>query len=162
VLEDENFKQRALHPDFNVGLILLEDILRELSARTYGIPFFSAGAPDGARGLMSNGGVINARYLQPKGRFRPGIGGLEIVGAVLFAWVDELSTTGTSMYGYADELDSSYLGTEFDLAIKNRFMNDHMDFSLETGYLRFGSALKSAYPNASSSFTLQTRIAFIW
>ena len=37
-----------------------------------------------------------------------------------------------------------------------------MHFTLESGYLRYGEALKSALPNADGSFTLQSRIAFLW
>jgi hypothetical protein len=159
-LEDEKLKQRALHPDYNVGLILFPQTLRELSARTFGPPFFSRENPDGATGLMSNGGVINANYIHPKGRFRPGLGDLEVVGALLFAWVDTLATTGTAMF-YADDTDSSYLGTEIDVAVKTGFAGK-MDFSLEAGYLIFGPALRSVLPNAKNSFTLQTRLAFLW
>lgn len=160
ILEDEEFKQRALHPDYNVGLILFEETLRELSARTYGVPFFSEENPEGAKGFMSNGGVINANYIHPKVRWHTGFGGITVIGAVLAAWADTLADTGTAMY-YADETDSKYLGTEVDLAVKFSFAGN-MLFSLETGYLRFGKALKSALPNADSSFTLQSRVAFMW
>ncbi len=159
-LEDEEFKQRGLHPDFNVGLILFEETLRELTARTYGPPFFSPENPEGAKGFFSDGGVINANYLHPKVRYRPGVADLEVVGALLFAWVDELARTGTATF-YADETDSSYLGTELDVAIKASF-SGAMTVSLESGLLFFGPALQSALPNADTSFTLQSRVAFVW
>lgn len=159
-LEDEHFKQRALHPDYNVGLILFEQTLRELSARTYGVPFLSEATPNGATGLFSNGGVVNANYIFPHARWRPGVAGFEFVGAVLMAWVDEKATTGTAMF-YEGDADSSYLGTEFDVAAKTNF-SGHMQLSLESGLLLFGDALKAALPNADSSFTLQARLAFVW
>lgn len=161
-LEDETFKQRALHPDYNVDLILFEEILREASARTFGPPFYSEENPEGATGLMSNGGVINANYAQLKGRYRPGIAGLQLVGQVNFAWMDTKPVTGTAIFPYADELDSSYLGTEVDVAAKTSWGGDHLDFSLEAGYLRFGDALKLMFPNGDSSFTVQSRMAFVW
>jgi hypothetical protein len=161
-LEDESFKQRALHPDYNPSLILFEEIIREASARTFGPPFFSAENPEGAFGLMSNGGVINANYGSLKGRYRPGIAGLRLIGQVMFAWLDERTTTGASIYPYADELDGSYLGTELDLAVKSAWAGDHLDLSLELGYLKFGEVLETMYPNANDSFSLQTRMAFVW
>lgn len=158
ILEDDDFKQRALHPDFNVGLILYEEILRELSARTYGIPFLSDENPDGATGFFSRGGVINSNYIFLKGGYNLPIPGLVLAGGLLFAWVDTLAETGTAMFV---EGDGSYLGTEIDIALKAEF-SGKMHFSLETGYLEYGSALKSALPNASRSFTLQSRLAFVF
>lgn len=160
-LEDENFKQRPMHPDFNVGLVLYEEILRELSARAYGPPFFSEANPDGARGFFSNGGVINSTYLHPKGRFRLQTGEgseLEIIGAVLLAWVDELAD-GVGMF---DPDAGTFLGTEADVAVKAHFHDKKMSFSLESGLLFFGDALKAVYPNADTSFTLQSRLAFVF
>jgi hypothetical protein len=161
-LEDTTFRQRALHPDYNVSLILFEEIIREASARAFGPPFFSDENPEGAKGLMSSGGVINANYVLPKGRYRLPVGGLSLVGQVLLAWLDKKPTTGASIYPYADQLDGTFLGTEIDLALKTSFAGDHIDFSLETGYLKFGEVLEKMFPNADSSFTLQSRIAFIW
>lgn len=158
-LEDDDFKQRSLHPDFNVGLILFEQVLRELSARTFGPRFYSENNPQGARGFFSEGGVINSNYLFPRVRYRPGVANLEVVGAVLAAWVDTLADTGTAMF-YAG--DGSYLGTEVDVAVKSRFAADHMSVSVEAGYLRFGDALKTVFPLADQSFTIQTRVAFLW
>lgn len=179
VLEDKEFTQRAINPDFNVSLILFEEIIRELSARTFGPPFFSDENPEGAKGLMSNGGVVNARYGSLRGRYRPGLAGLTLVGQVLAAWVDTPADTGTAMfYKYrdnpADPLNpienSTFLGWEVDLAVKSNFAGDHMDFSLEAGYLNFGGALRTAFSpdgdpdnaRATSSFSLQTRVAFLW
>jgi hypothetical protein len=159
-LEDEDFTQRALHPDFNAGLILFEEVLRELSARTYGPPFFSEENPEGAKGLMSNGGVVNANYLFPKVRYHLPWGESKLIVGVLMAWVDKLARTGTAMF-YEDEAASSKLGTELDVALKTHF-NGHMDLSIEGGWLWYGDALKSALPNADHSFSIQTRLAFIF
>jgi hypothetical protein len=157
---DEKFSQRALHPDFNVGLILFEETLRELSARTYGPPFVSSENPDGATGFFSNGGVINANYLHPKLRYHFPNKKLTVVGSALMAWVDTLAVAGPNMF-FEDTGAGSFLGTEVDLAVKAQF-SGKMHFSLETGYLHFGDALKAALPNADGSFTLQSRVAFLW
>jgi hypothetical protein len=76
------------------------------------------------------------------------------------AWVDKLARTGTAMF-YEDEAASSKLGTELDVALKTHF-NGHMDLSIEGGWLWYGDALKSALPNADHSFSIQTRLAFIF
>ncbi len=160
-LEDEVFKQRAIHPDYNVGLILFEETLREQTARAF-LNFFSDENPEGAQGFMSRGGVINANYIHPKVRWR-GLAGLEVIGALLFAWADQLPVGGANgqFLPYQDEGRGKYLGTEADLAVKTSF-SGKMTFSLETGMLFFGDALKARLPNADSSFTLQTRLAFLW
>jgi hypothetical protein len=168
-LEDDTFKQRAMHPDFNVGLILFEETLRELTARTYGIPFYSTQNPQGALGFFSNGGVINANYIQPKGRFRPtNVAGLEVIGGILAAWVDKTQTSGVALFPECSfggackgTKDDKFLGTEFDLAVRASFAGQ-MRFSLEMGYLMFGGALKNRLTEADSSFTLQSSIAFVW
>ncbi|MBP9207535.1 MAG: hypothetical protein KBG28_26455 [Kofleriaceae bacterium] len=189
-LSDERFTQRPMHPDFNVGLILFEETLRELSARTYGIPFFSEQNPNGASSFFSNGGVINANYVNLRGRLRPDqlgagssalatggkdgklglrslIKGFELTGGLLVAFVDKLAVDGVAMFyeGAANDQGQTggakHLGTEVDLGVRTNF-GGHMRFSLETGYLRFGKALKSRLTNADSSFTLQSSIAFVW
>ncbi len=158
-LEDEEFKQRALHPDFNVGLILFEEILREYSARTYGPLFISPENPEGAKGLFSNGGVINSNYINLRGGYIiPGLGA-RVHGGLLMAWVETQAPTGAALFRTTDE--GSYMGTEVDLGVKASFAGK-MEFSLETGYLRFGSALRSQFPNANQAFTLQSRLAFVF
>ena len=171
VLEDEHFKQRAIHPDFNVGLILFEETMRELTARVYGIPFFSQENPQGALGLMSNGGVINANYVFPKFKWRPTpVARTEIVGGLLAAWVDTLATDGVALFRACsgaggscadDETDSKFLGWELDLAVRAYFAGT-MRFSLEAGYLRYGAALKTQLTEADASFSLQSSIAFVF
>jgi hypothetical protein len=177
-LGDKDFKQRPMHPDFNVGLILFEEIVRERSARVFGPPFIKDTTPDGAKGFMTNGGVVNAKYLAPKARFRPGFGGFEFIGQVLFAWVDQYDLQGPNIFvcpvdnvsadGKSCNL-SKYLGTEVDVAIKSRFAKDLIDFSLEAGYARFGKILKNYTstgqdnPNLpSGSFTVQARVGFVF
>lgn len=179
-LTDMHFKQRALHPDHNVGLILYEEIIRERGARAFGPPFFSQANPEGARGLFPNGGVINSMYLFPKFRYRPGFGGFEFVGAVLMAWLDEWAIAPPNIFvcppdattddgnGNLSCSMSKYLGTEFDFALKSRFAGDHIDFSLETGYLVFGDPLKITTTGrrnptpADGSFTIQARVAMVF
>src|SRR5690349_10738259 len=111
-LGDENFKQRGLHPDYNVGLILFEETLRELTARTYGPPFISPENPDGARGFFSNGGVINANYINPRGHYRVPAISAEVYGGLLLAWVDTLANNSVPPFYTGG---GRYLGPEVDL-----------------------------------------------
>jgi hypothetical protein len=160
-LADEEFKQRGIHPDFNVGLILFEEILREQTARGYGVPTLSLtpASPNGAVGFFSNGGVINANYLNPKGHFRLPIRNLQLTGGLLMAWLDTLGAQAPFNGGTG--FTKKYLGTEVDLGLRASFAGT-MHFSLESGYLRYGAFLRQILPNADSSFTIQTRVAFIW
>ncbi len=160
-VDDDRVRQRALHPDFNVGLILFEEILRELSARTYGPPFFSQERPRGAVEMFTQGGVVNANYLFPKLRYHLPVGDTVLVAGLLMAWVDELAESGTSGMFFAGQTGSRYLGTELDGALKAT-LYQHVELSIESGYLWYGDALRSALPNATRSFTLQSRLAFVW
>lgn len=179
-LNDLDLRQRALHPDHNVGLILFEEVMRERGARAFAI--YTNTSPEGAKGFFPNGGVINAWYAFPKVRYRPGFGGFEVIGAVLMAMLDEWAISAPNLFVCPDdnvEVDGAgnascnagrYLGTEFDLALKSRFADDHLDFSLETGYLVFGDPLKTLTDGSgrrmpdppTGSFTLQARIAYVF
>ncbi len=166
--EPDTFSQRPLHPDFNVGLILFEEVLRERSARRLatGSPGASkASNPDGAKGFASQGGVINAKYLNPRFRFRAAEpwDGLRVVAGLLLAWNDEpVVLTGQPGAEYfPDDGRGSFLGTEIDLGVHYEFYDNHMMFGLETGYLHFGDALAKDY-DADGSFTIQTRTAFVF
>lgn len=156
-LADEHFKQRPIHPDFNVGLILFEEIMREQTARAYGVPFASDENPNGATGFFSNGGVINANYINPRGHIKTPIRNISATAGLLMAWVDKLGIPEP----FSDDDGDKFYGTEVDLGLKADFAG-RMQFSLESGYLFYGGFLKNLLPNADGSFSLQTRVAFIW
>jgi hypothetical protein len=168
-LNDEHFKQRAIHPDYNVGLILYEEVLRELYARTYGFPLaFIPETPNGATGFFSNGGVINSNYIYPRGHIRTPIRNIQATGSFLMSWMDTLPVGGLApIYSCVGggcahgETASKFLGAELDLGLRAEFAGK-MNFSLETGYLYMGDALKARLSNADYAFSLQTRVAFIW
>jgi hypothetical protein len=158
-LGDEKFTQRAMHPDYNVGLILFKEIMREQTARGYGVPDFalSAETPEGALGFFSNGGVINANYLYPRGHVRLPLRNFQATGALLLAWVDKLGVPEP----FNDLTGSTFYGAEIDAGLRASFAGS-MQFSLETGYLFYGGFLRNLLPNAKGSFSLQTRVAFVW
>jgi hypothetical protein len=163
---DENFTGRPLHPDHNVGLLLYEEIIARVTAEGWG---------EDARGLWSNGGVYNSRYIYPNVRFRP-MKGWEIVGAFLVAWPDKpdgaliLCAQGDDVECPERTATADILGWEADIGLKHRWA-DHLNFTLEAGYAHAtdrlpleGTGLQyelddrgRAYGNY---FTVQSRIAY--
>jgi hypothetical protein len=173
-IADANFTGRPLHPDYNVGLLLYEEILSRTTAAIW--------SPD-ARGLWSNGGVYSSRYLFPlvKYSFLPN---WELSGAFLAAWPDKAD--GSRIRCSPDDpvpegqdanrwkqkctATADMLGWEADFALKHRF-HEHILFSLETGYAHVTDRvpLKSAGLNFTTDkdghevgnfFTVQSRIAY--
>lgn len=124
---DADFTGRPLHPDYNVGLLLYEELLARITADTWG---------EDARGLWSSGGVYNSRYLYPQVKLRPAPN-WEIIGAFLVAWPDRPDGVRI-LCGKDDGVDcvspvedpSSVLGYEVDVGIKHRWA-DHINFTLE-------------------------------
>jgi hypothetical protein len=148
-LADETFSQRPSHPDYGVGLLLYREVLRERTARTLGRTL--------SPGLQSNGGVVNSTYFFPRIRYRPWPF-FEGIFGVLLAWVDE-PTVQAQLF---DPDRGRFLGAEFDLSLRATWAEKHLFFSLETGYLIFGDALKDEYlaRGTVGAFTLQSRLYF--
>lgn len=156
---DKTFTARALHPDFNVGLILFEEVMARVTATTWS---------DDAFALWSNGGVWNAYYVFPNVRYRPGAN-WEIIGAYLLAWPDKPDGSrilcgpddGVQCEQPVDGL-APEIGYEIDLAVKHRF-HEHVLFSVEGGYAKVSNRvpLKNVGLNPDGKFmTFQTRIAY--
>lgn len=169
---DADFTGRPLSPDHNVGLIMYEEILSRVTATTWS---------EDARGLWSNGGVYNSRYVFPVVRVRP-LDNWEIIGGFLTAWPDqpdgarircteaEANDAERGLQCGNSRAAATSLGWEADLAIKHRW-HDHMNFTLEGGYAHISDRvpLKSAglgyYVNSAGQevgnyWTLQSRIAY--
>ncbi|NOY25316.1 MAG: hypothetical protein GXP62_05535 [Oligoflexia bacterium] len=162
---DANFTGRPLHPDYNVGLLIYEEVLAYVTAATW---------TDSASGLWSNGGVYNSRYIYPQATWSP-MDNWHITGAWLMAWPDK--PDGSRILCAADDKVScasvdataKTIGWEADLAIKHRF-HEHVLFSLEAGYARTTDRLPYesvglAYTTKDGKavgnfFTLQSRIAY--
>jgi hypothetical protein len=147
-ISDGTFKQRALHPDYNVGLLLYEEVLRQRTFAVYSKFFGNA--------LESLGGVIDSYYLFPRVRYRPRrVPGLEGLLGVVLAWRDQADE-----FGLFDRTKGRFLGLETDAAVKYSWAEDHLNFTLQAGLLVFGDAL-SDYTSATAS-TLQSRLAFLF
>jgi hypothetical protein len=156
---DAKFTGRALHADYNVGLLLYEEVLSRVSAAAF---------QGDASSLASNGGVYNSRYIYPHIKFRP-IDNLELIAAYLVAWPDK-ADGGVIQCGEGDNEDvcstfdakDSTLGWEIDLGAKYRF-HKHINVALEAAWAKTTDRvpLEAAGLNPDGKFfTLQARAAF--
>ena len=162
---DENFTGRALNPDFNVGLLLYDEILARVSANNSLSP-----------ALGSRGGVYNSYYLFPNIRYNLNPD-WQLVGAFLFAWPDQ--PDADSIRCSADDesarckefvqraapediATSPYLGWEADLALKGTF-SKKMRFSLEGAVANVTDRVpvqKAGLSEEPFYYTLQMRLAY--
>ena len=163
VATDEKFTGRAIHPDYNVGLLLYDEILSRVTAANWG---------DEAAGLWSKGGVYNSRYIYPHLKFRP-TDSLEFRAAYLMAWPDKpdggiiLCKEGDLVDGKEHtcekyEAEDDHLGTEINLAVHHTF-HEHIKVALETAWAKTSDRipLEGAGLNPEGKFfTLQARAAF--
>lgn len=126
---DEKFTGRPLHPDYNVGLLLYEEVLARVTADKWS---------EDAKGLWSNGGVYNSRYFYPTVKYRP-LPNWELTGAWLLALPDKpdgsriLCAESDKVECAQYKATASTLGWEADLAVKHKF-HDHINFTMEGGY----------------------------
>ncbi len=142
VLLDETFTGRALHQDYNVGLLLYEQVLAQRTIEKF------VGDPD-LQGLWSNGGVYNSTYINPRITLRPGdiwefrLGFLmafadEIDGAIMPLLFNE---DGTQELDNDNLTETKLLGTEIDLGIHMKWLDEHIIVSIEAGYMHAGRRL---------------------
>jgi len=165
---DENvadgiFTGRPLSPDFNVGLIIYDQVLANASSKAWGST---------AEALWSQGSVYNSRYLHPVISYSPK-DNMEILLGYVHVWPDRPDgaiiqcAEGDMLNGEA--LDCAQygataddIGWEIDVAFKTRLHN-HILFSLEAGYAQVTDRIKLSNVglNENGSFsTLQTRFAY--
>ena len=157
-VSDTDFTGRPIHPDFNVGLLLYEEILARVTAETW---------TEDAAGLWSNGGVYNSRYVFPNITIRP-MDNWELIGAFLMAWPDKPDgarircAEGDDVECAEYRATADHLGWEADVALKHKW-NNHIMFSAEAAWAQVTDRipLEAADLNESGSFyTFQTRIAY--
>ena len=163
-VSDELFTGRPLHPDYNVGLLLYDEILSRVTQNTW---------TDSADGLWSNGGVYNSRYLFPTTEVQFFDNQWSVIGGFLVAWPDRpdgsriLCAEGDTVNGEAldcalYEATADTLGWEIDGALKGRF-HEHVLFSLEAGYAQVTDRIPLENVGLNSDgtfFTLQSRLAY--
>ncbi|MEC8194401.1 MAG: hypothetical protein VX127_16815 [Myxococcota bacterium] len=160
---DDRFTGRPIHSDYNVGLLIYDEILSRVTAANY---------TDSVKGLWSKGGVYNSRYIYPHLKFRPAEN-LELRTAYLLAWPDK--PDGTNVLCAADdELDGeplecastdasdSHLGWELNVGVHHDF-HQHIKVALEAAWAETSDRipLERAGLNPSGKFfTMQARAAF--
>ena len=153
---DANFTGRPLHPDHNVGLLLYEEVIARATAETWG---------NGARGLWSQGGVYNSRYIFPSAHLYP-LDNYELEVAYLQAWPDR--PDGAVIQCDADDNGCSGLATakslgfEIDAAFKLKW-HEHAMFALEAGYAHATDRLALdavGLDPGGKFFTVQSRLAY--
>jgi hypothetical protein len=160
---DEKFTGRAIHPDYNVGLLLYDEILSRVTAASY---------TDAAAGLWSKGGVYNSRYIYPHLKFRP-TDNLEFIGAFLMAWPDKPDGTNI-LCKDGDEIDGEkldcaaydakddHLGWEVNLAAQHTF-HEHIKVALEAAWAKTSDRIpldRAGLNPDGEFFTFQARAAF--
>jgi hypothetical protein len=169
-IADERFTQRPLHPDYNVGLLLYEEVVRELTARTLGRFGGLGGYVYNSRSLQSNGGVINSWYVFPRVRLRPRPS-IELVGGFVAAWWDAIGLLPPDRLPGTTREPAKFIGWEVNGAARTWWARDHLSLSLEAAYLRFGRGLRDAYRFAGApavsddvrgAGTVQARLAFVF
>ena len=84
---DVEFTSRPIHPDYNVGLIIYDQVLAHVTAQTWGAA---------ADSLWTRGGVYNSRYIFPHAKYRP-LDNWEIIGAFLTVWPDKPTAAASSV-----------------------------------------------------------------
>lgn len=162
-VNDPLFTGRALHPDYNVGLLLYEEVFKRITGGLYG---------ESARGLRSRGGVYNSHYLNPKLYFTPMANTTIILGG-LVAFPDK--TDGTIVLQKCADLpdgfeakpgitcgDAAIMGWELDLAVKHKFQK-FISVSLEAGYAKASDRLPLEAVGLNPTgdfFTFQARAAW--
>lgn len=160
---DGDFTGRPLNPDFNVGLLLYEDVIAQVTA---------AVRTTGARGLWSQGGVYSSRYVFPTVHLYP-LENWEILAGGVAAWPDRPDgavirckssdavdcTTPASL-----QPEAEMLGWELDLGLHLTF-HEHLKFALEGAYAKATDRLplEAAGLNPEGKFfTVQSRIAWVF
>lgn len=163
-VNNADFTGRALHPDYNVGLLLYEEVIARVTQNIW---------LGDSRGLRSRGGVYDSHYIFPRITGYP-IKNLSVIGGFLMAWPDKAdgaivrcTPDDQEKFGCAAApATSKALGWEADFAIKYRYL-DHLNFTLETGYahatdrLALSAAGLATNDKGSGNYwTFQSRIAW--
>ncbi|HMV69282.1 MAG TPA: hypothetical protein PKA64_20740 [Myxococcota bacterium] len=163
-VNDGLFTGRALHPDFNVGLLLYEDVIARVTQNLWG---------DSARGLRSRGGVYDSHYIFPRVYAMP-MRDLQLIAGVLAAFpakadgaIIRCNEKDQERFGCpVAAATASMLGYEVDLAAKMR-MADHFLASLETGWAHAtdrlaldAAGLATTDKGTGNFWTLQARFAW--
>lgn len=159
-VNDGQFTGRPLHPDYNVGLLLYEEVLAHTTAQIWG---------ESAQGLWSNGGVYNSQYINPRVYLYPAQD-TEIVTGFLMAWPHKpdgaiLRCTEDEVQELACALaqaEEKPLGWEIDVKVQQRWA-EHLLASIEAGYAEVTDRVPLDIVGLNPKgefFTVQSRIGW--
>ncbi len=153
---DREFTGRPGNSDYNVGLLIYEEILARTTAQRWG---------QGARGLWSRGGVYNSRYIHPVLHYSP-LNNWDLYGGAVLVWPHKPDGSIIQCREGEDcvqaNATSRMIGWELDGALKHRW-HEHMLFSLEAAYAHVTDRvpLEQVGLNPEGNFfTAQARIAW--
>ena len=147
-----------MHPDYNAGFILFEDVLAELTGEIGRIVEDTAGRGGGL--YATQGGVKSAWFVMPTVGLFP----FELVGtylSVLVAFSNQNDllynpTTGKSLFERSPK--TGLLGVEIDWGL--RIGTESFMFGTQLGYLIVGDALRSALPQSKNPFKATLRFTY--
>ena len=163
----------TLHSDFNMGMLLFEQVLPWLGARAadqLADPSLMAVPPDGLRHAIPQGGVHNTMALAPAARWRPWeavdvrFGALLARGAGDVVDANQTARSGGYNTSYSGaSLDERGLGVELDAGVHARLPVDRVGVVLagiEGAVLRPGAAI--AVPELGTPSLVRARLDLQW
>ncbi len=144
----------SMHPDFNVGLVLFDQLQAGIDAQTLPLlsdPMTTPKPPDGADVLVRDGSVHGVTYLQPVVQLEPATGFDLRLGTVL-AWSNaayahpyySFRNGGVPTNAWDQPTSSRYLGTELNWGLgygRDVYKGLTPSFDLQGGHLFTGGAL---------------------
>ncbi len=155
---DGKIESVRMHPDYNAGFILFEDVLAELTGEIGRIVEDTAGK--GGELYATQGGVKSAWFVMPTVGLFP----FELVGtylSVLVAFSNQNDllynpATGKSLFERSPK--TGLLGVEIDWGL--RIGTESFMFGTQLGYLIIGDALRSSLPQSKNPFKATLRFTY--
>ncbi len=159
--------QFTFHRDYNVGLILYEQVLADLTEAMHQ-NFYTLGEypPPGAEKLSTRGGVTNSIYLFSAMKFNILQGLSAVIGGLyarsVFPFVDVVELIKTN---YGKNLmggePSKELGWEVDSGLEWEFLKN-FKIVIQGGYFYPGNAFKDADGKVYPVYTIQARFTSVY
>jgi hypothetical protein len=156
---DDKVKSIPMHPDYNAGFILFEDVMARYTAK------FGKNIDElfgrGGEYFATRGGVKGAWFVMPTVGLFP----FEAIGTYLsvmsaFSNENTLVDPVSGQPAFGKTAKKGLLGVEIDWALKVGIEN--FEFGTQLGYLIVGDALKSALPQSKNTFKFQLRFTYLF
>lgn len=164
---NRHMTQFSFHRDYNVGLILYEEVLAQLTEAMYQ-NFYTLGEypPPGTEKLSTKGGVTNSIYVYPAIKFRILDGFEAVIGGLyarsIFPFIDVVELIKTN---YEKNLmggePSKELGWEVDAGLEWEFMRNFKS-GIQTGYFSPSDAFRDSEGKVHPVYTVQGRFTWVY